>query len=93
MMTANMKKLIKLVDLRSEILELLPYKANVYPWDPATGLWGDGSLMHHCKRQIEQLREMGYNKNRRKALKQVEREMVELYNYMVHKGEIKKGAK
>jgi hypothetical protein len=31
------EKLLRLVELRAEILELMPYKANVYPYDPMTG--------------------------------------------------------
>lgn len=71
------ERLIELVQLRNEILELLPYKANVYP---ANGNeWGDGLKMYACRDQISKLKELGYNKNRRIALKQVERDLVEAY--------------
>jgi hypothetical protein len=72
-------RLIRLVQLRNEILELLPYKANVYPWDQVTGEWGDGTMMSRCRSQISKLKELGYNKNRRIALKQVERDLIRAY--------------
>ena len=83
-MTENMKRLIKLVELRAEVIELLPFKANVYPVEGDR--WGDGSKMGQCRNQISKLRELGYNKNRRKALQQIEREMVQLYNLMTRNG-------
>ena len=83
-MTDNMKRLIKLVELRAEVIKLLPFKANVYPVEGDR--WGDGSKMGQCRYQIEKLKELGYNKNRRKALKQIEREMVQLYKHMTRNG-------
>tara|TARA_R100000353_G_scaffold155907_1_gene114845 strand:+ start:53 stop:304 length:252 start_codon:yes stop_codon:yes gene_type:complete len=82
------EKLLRLVELRAEILELLPYKANVYPYDPMTGEWGDGTKMGRVRRQIEELKKLGYNKNRRKALQQICREIVATYNDLKRKGKI-----
>ena len=56
------ERLIELVQLRNEILELLPYKANVYPVNGNE--WGDRLKMYACRDQISKLKELGYNKNR-----------------------------